>query len=164
MGVCSLVLDIVPGHHSVNKFRSEVALWLSEHSTSDTLVALNTAGLIPYRTNLPIVDMLGLNDRYIARHGQRDETLLPGHQLGDGEYVLRREPDYILLGVVAPDDAWQQWPPQPPKKPFVGDRQLWTNPQFWCRYALLRVRQGDVVFNIFQRQEGNICTVKSGDR
>jgi arabinofuranosyltransferase len=66
------------------------------------LIAVTAAGTIPYFSKLPSLDMLGLNDRYIAR--QQPEH--PGdlaHDHGGGKYVLDREPDLIMfsLGIKA---------------------------------------------------------------
>ena len=42
------------------------------------MIALQPAGAIPYESNLPTVDILGLNDRWIAMHGVRI-NMRPGH-------------------------------------------------------------------------------------
>jgi hypothetical protein len=60
------------------------------------LLATDTAGALPYFSGLPAVDMLGLNDRYLAHH--RPEGFghgWLGHELGNGGYILEREPDLI---------------------------------------------------------------------
>ncbi|MFW2387775.1 MAG: hypothetical protein ACN4G0_05535, partial [Polyangiales bacterium] len=65
----------------------------------DPLVAVDAAGAIPFYSELRSLDMLGLNDSHIARH--RSETFgtgIQGHELGDGAYVLSREPDLIVTG------------------------------------------------------------------
>lgn len=62
------------------------------------LVAVDPAGCIPYFSRLPALDMLGLNDRYLATHpppGFGEGWL--GHELGDGDYVWSRRPDMIVL-------------------------------------------------------------------
>jgi hypothetical protein len=41
--------------------------WMRANLPEGTLLATNTAGSIPYYSRLPIVDMMGLNDRVIAR-------------------------------------------------------------------------------------------------
>jgi len=64
------------------------------------LLATMAAGSIPFWSELPAVDLLGLNDRHIARSRPANfgEGLI-GHELGDGEYVLSREPDLVLEGL-----------------------------------------------------------------
>ncbi len=61
-------------------------------------IAVDAAGSVPYWSELPAIDMLGLNDHYIPRHpppGLGRGFL--GHELGDGAYVLGRAPDLILF-------------------------------------------------------------------
>ena len=62
------------------------------------LLAVAAAGRLPYYSKLPALDMLGLNDRYLALHPP--PTLgrgFIGHELGDGDYFLRREPDLVVF-------------------------------------------------------------------
>lgn len=69
-------------------------------SDSQPLVAVTAAGCIPYWSELPSLDMLGLNDKHIAKHRPVDlgDGIL-GHEHGDGEYVLSRQPDLIIFSV-----------------------------------------------------------------
>lgn len=105
--------------------RQNIGLYLHENFSHDTLVALNPAGIIPYFSQLPTIDMLGLNDIYIAHQGKRDRTLRYGHQAGDGLYVLSREPDIILFGSGS-------------RKPraWISDQEIWNSPQFNLNYQL----------------------------
>jgi arabinofuranosyltransferase len=64
------------------------------------MVAVTAAGCIPYWSALPSLDMLGLNDKHIAKNRPKDiggGNL--GHEFGDGEYVLSRKPDMIIFSV-----------------------------------------------------------------
>ena len=81
--------------------RVNAGLYLKENYSPDTLVALNPAGIIPYYSELPTIDMLGLNNPEIAHNGKRDYTLPFGHQAGDGAYVLLEQPDIIFFGGTA---------------------------------------------------------------
>jgi len=73
--------------------------------TAQPLLACDAAGCLPYFSELPALDMLGLNDRYIARSRPRSFGKgPPGHDLGDGEYVLSRAPDLVAFGV--PGRGW----------------------------------------------------------
>ena len=62
----------------------------------DVTIATTAAGVIPYYSGLRTVDMLGLNDRWIARHGEVVGTR-PGHRrwapLG---YLLRRRVNLVI--------------------------------------------------------------------
>lgn len=107
--------------------RKKAGLYLREHYPPDTLVALNQAGIIPYYSQLPTIDMLGLNDVYIAHHGKRDYRLWYAHQAGDGDYVLSRKPDIIIFG-------GRGLNAQPGE--FISDREIWASEQFQNEYVL----------------------------
>ncbi|HEU4724858.1 MAG TPA: hypothetical protein VFU59_06115 [Candidatus Eisenbacteria bacterium] len=64
------------------------------------LLAVDPAGCLPYFSRLPSVDMLGINDHYLAHHRPADfgKGFL-GHELGDGAYVLSRKPDLVLFNL-----------------------------------------------------------------
>src|SRR5688572_23388405 len=65
---------------------------------SAPLVAVDSAGTVPYFSRLPALDMLGLNDRFIATHPPADLGQgRIGHELGNGDYVLDREPDILIF-------------------------------------------------------------------
>ncbi len=107
--------------------RKKAGLYLREHYPPDTLVALNQAGIIPYYSQLPTIDMLGLNDAHIAHHGKRDYRLWYAHQAGDGDYVLSRKPDIIIFG-------GRGLNAQPGE--FISDREIWASEQFQNEYLL----------------------------
>jgi arabinofuranosyltransferase len=67
------------------------------------LLAVTAAGCLPYWSELPSLDMLGLNDYYLPRHPPADiGTGMLGHELGDGLYVLGRRPDIIVFNIGSP--------------------------------------------------------------
>jgi hypothetical protein len=62
------------------------------------LLAVDPAGCIPFFSGLPSIDMLGLNDRFLASHPPASfGTGRIGHELGNGAYVLDRKPDLALF-------------------------------------------------------------------
>jgi hypothetical protein len=65
----------------------------------ETTIGCGSTGAIGYYTDMPIVDILGLTERFIARHGVVVGTQ-PGHLKTDGEYVLEKRPDLLLFGNV----------------------------------------------------------------
>jgi hypothetical protein len=126
------------GYAQSNFVQSHIARWqrnfpvrqaageyLRDNFPEDTLVALNAAGIIPYYSRLPTIDMLGLNNEYLAHNGQRDFSLDFGHQAGDGEYVLSLQPDIILFGggVARQPSA------------LLSDRQIAVSPEFATCYT-----------------------------
>ena len=107
----------------------EVGLWLRIHSRHDAVIATNTAGSIPYFSRLKTIDMLGLNDLHIAHRPIADLGKgSPGHEKGDGVYVLSRRPDYIhlgsSLGSIRPDHG------------FLSDEEIFAQPLFHQLYEL----------------------------
>jgi hypothetical protein len=78
----------------------------------DTLMAIHSAGAIPYYAGLPTIDMWGLTDHHIARAPA--PTMgegLAGHEKGDPAYVFGREPALYL-----PEDkvfTLKAWPLTP---------------------------------------------------
>jgi arabinofuranosyltransferase len=69
----------------------DVGLWLRRVARADELVAVNHAGAVPFYSDLPTVDMAGLNDLHLARlQGAR-------HSKWDAAYVLGRKPAFIVL-------------------------------------------------------------------
>ncbi len=99
--------------------------WLEENAPPKASIALQVAGAIPFYTRLYTIDRMGLLDPHISH--------LPGglHQKQDEHYVLHRRPTYIQI--FAKND--------PSKFPydsvFVGDRVLWSLPEFHKDYRLV---------------------------
>jgi arabinofuranosyltransferase len=106
--------------------RSAAGAHLRDHFPSDTLVALNPAGIIPYVSRLPTLDMLGLNDVHIAHYGRRDLGQQYAHQAGDGQYVLSRRPGVILF---------RNKPHRLPNE-RVSSVDLWADPEFHASYEV----------------------------
>lgn len=107
-----------------------VGTWMREHLPPGTVVALNTAGSTPYFSKLPTIDMLGLNDDHIAhREMPRMGGGQPGHEKGDGAYVLSRMPEYIQLG--------SSFGGEKPRS-FKGDQEIFRLPGFKKNYEFQR--------------------------
>lgn len=105
--------------------RKSTGIYLKENFPSNTLVALNAAGIIPYYSEMPTIDMLGLNNVYIAHYGKRDLNLRYGHQAGDGNYVLSQNPDIIIFRL-----------DKNIKPIYVGDHEIYNSTQFKQNYEL----------------------------
>jgi arabinofuranosyltransferase len=61
-------------------------------------IATHGAGCIPYYADLPTIDMLGLNDAWIARHGETMPGMKrPGHQRqATLQYLVERKATFVL--------------------------------------------------------------------
>lgn len=106
----------------------DVGVWL-ENNEPESLIALNTAGSTPFfAPKHQFIDMLGLNDAVIARRDVSNIKpttkwqQLPGHAKGDGDYILSRNPDLIILGPALGTKASDPW--------FLSDVELAASPTF----------------------------------
>ncbi|MDX1383175.1 MAG: hypothetical protein R3190_05985 [Thermoanaerobaculia bacterium] len=132
LGAAALVpLATAPG--SASALVVEVAAPHIESEWSPgALVAINASGALPYyRPDYRYVDMLGLNDRHIARRSVTQPRGRVGHLKGDGDYVLGRAPDYLLLGF--PYGAEEVEPV------FLGDREILADPRLATDYRKVTV-------------------------
>lgn len=156
-------------------FRAAVGVWFEERAAERAqplVVAGNPAGFLGYfaGSETRFVDMLGITDPHIARQGRWDRSHWPGHQRGDGAYVLRVAPDYVLLGTATPGDVWQRpgaatlleriveeglasvlatsdW------HPYLTDRELLGDERFHAHYALEEhTLPGGSTFRVFARR------------
>lgn len=123
------------------------------------LLAVDGAGALPYWSGLPALDMLGLNDRYIATHPPPHfgHGAL-AHDLGDGRYVWKRRPDIIAF-----DNAAGARNPR-----FLSGRQMVRMPAFRREYQIVRVRgtSGDRAVGElwFLREGGKLGVTRSPGR
>jgi arabinofuranosyltransferase len=79
----------------------------------------------------------------------------PGHLKGDGDYVLSRRPDFIIIGPSEGIEASMPW--------FLSDLELSRDPGFARDYTMVRVSLdgsgrsapgGDLTFTYYQRTGG----------
>jgi len=109
------------------------------------LLAVNSAGCLPYASKLPALDMLGLTDANIAHHRPRDMGKgYIGHELGDGAYVLSRKPDLVMFCV----------PPGYAQPCFRSEQEMATSPEFQRNYRLIFYRPDGLDAAIWTRIEG----------
>lgn len=119
---------------------SVVGRYANSAFPAGSLVASNAAGALPYYApTLRFIDMLGLNDRHIARreidHIQLPWQLKPGHGKGDGAYVFGRRPDYIILGPGRGTDLRHPY--------FLSDFEIAKIPEFKKTY-----RRREVIIDV----------------
>ena len=100
--------------------RKAIGLYLKENLKPGAVVALNAAGIIPFFSELPTIDMLGLNNVRIARQGRKDFDMPYGHQTGDGSYVWSQKPDVIIFGGAGAETGTY----------FLGEREFYRHPEF----------------------------------
>jgi hypothetical protein len=138
MAGCAVELAIVQGRdrecsrarHERWEWHGAAVGWMLERAFGprQPLIAVDAAGAIPYFSELPALDMLGLNDRYLALHRPegfgRGEL---GHELGDGRYVLARRPDLVMFCI----------PPGTDAACFRSGHEMMADPAFRADYRLV---------------------------
>jgi len=118
------------------------------------LLALTAAGGIPYWSGLPCLDLLGLNDREIARAPRPDfGANWIGHETGDIDYVLARKPDLIIFGTAGGG------PPNFAYEPMLG------LPEFEDNYDLCNFADEATSFNsrVYVRRWSDKIGIKKTD-
>ena len=75
--------------------RVKLALHIAENTSPEAVIAVHAAGQIPYYSERPTIDLLGLNDPVVAKglgHGE----FYPGHNKWDYDYSINQlQPDLI---------------------------------------------------------------------
>ena len=130
----------------------EIGIWFRQNAAPGESLAVVPAGAMPYFSGLKTVDMLGLNDPVIAHTRVQMGRGEAGHEKYNLEYVLRRAPGLVVVGVY---DAT----PQPltldkmviPYYPI--EQALLASPEFQRRYRpeMGRIPRGYFVY--FRRVE-----------
>jgi arabinofuranosyltransferase len=131
-------------------YQSHVQLgkWMSALLPPGSVVAGAEAGIIPFYSHLRFIDILGIIDPHVAR--------LKGglHQKWDVNYVLDRQPDYILLHAhvqTKPDSTLVGY--------YPWDIAMFASDRFWQHYTLLRrVERGNDLYGknlilLYQRKK-----------
>jgi hypothetical protein len=139
-GLLSLILFVALQFHDAENYRAVTERWEWDGQVIGTLfkrafaeeqplMAVDPAGCLPYWSELPTVDMLGLNDYHLPRHPPPNFGAGPiAHELGDGRYVLGREPDLVVF--LLPTGAEHGY--------FLSGRQMQRDPRFFRDYTLVR--------------------------
>jgi arabinofuranosyltransferase len=76
--------------------RTAAGLYLAEHAPPGAVLAIHSAGIIPYVSGLKTIDMWGLNDLHIAHRKIHDmgQGRRIGHEKHDAPYVFSKWPTY----------------------------------------------------------------------
>ncbi len=110
----------------------------------EAVIAVIPAGAIPYASELTTIDMLGLNDRQIAkRPSDSMGSGRMGHEKGNGSLVLDRRPDIIMMrnqinpvpGVPSAPDSTDFF--------YTPIREIWEMESFHLDYEPFVVKVDD---------------------
>jgi len=134
-----------------HELRAEVWEWRGQRigealrhafAAQQPLLAVDAAGAVPFYSQLPSLDLLGLCDRTIAstptpawQATMRPEIPRPpGHLKGNGRYVMDRAPDLLLLAN----------PPCLPLPVFASACEFEDDPRFLRGYHCVMLELTDV--------------------
>ncbi len=115
-------------------------------------IALIPIGAVGYFSDMKVYDMVGLTDPYIA-HQPFDPayviTWRPGHDKGDGPYILQKRPDYIQLV----DSLTSQ--PLPgvdlEGREYKSVVEIWNSPEFLKLYEFDPIQvEGGWYYNLYR--------------
>ncbi|MCI0655480.1 MAG: hypothetical protein L0170_00205 [Acidobacteria bacterium] len=130
-----------PGDPFASLFRPDyihMGKAIQEYFPPGRTVACLAVGAIGYYSDRPILDLLGINDRRIARlpvATNRFESWSSGHMKGSAQELLARRPDYAILNIRASDTPGVEPSDEIMRKyPFVDD--LLKSPRFRAEYHL----------------------------
>ncbi|MCU0610259.1 MAG: hypothetical protein MUE60_00535 [Candidatus Eisenbacteria bacterium] len=88
---------------------SRVGEFLGAMADPDDLIAVGPAGAIPFFSRLPAVDMLGLTDRWVARHGVPSSAAAGHERVAPYEYLARRRVVWLVGQPEVRRDASAAW-------------------------------------------------------
>jgi hypothetical protein len=138
----------------------DLGRYLRDNVEGEVVIAVNAAGAVPYYTQWPAIDMLGLCDKHIARRRIPHMGSGPfGHEKRDGAYVLSRRPEWIVFGSV----PVYRTPYEEMSREQVGgtaewpsDEELWEMEAFHELYTPRSLcLPDDQYFNYFTRRGAN---------
>jgi hypothetical protein len=110
------------------------------------LLAVDSAGALSYYSRLPALDLMGLTDRHIATHATPEiGRTIPGHEHGDGQYALSRQPDLVIF-----------CGPQGGRACYRSGKEIEADPRFAADYVPVTVDAGRVRAQLFVRTRGRV--------
>jgi arabinofuranosyltransferase len=77
----------------------QAGMWLNSNTPIEYKIAVQPAGYIPFYSQRFTLDMLGLSDSHIAHLPIKTGAGKAGHEKWDGDYILSRHPEIIILGM-----------------------------------------------------------------
>lgn len=142
-----------------------VGRWLQRAFPERPLLALDAAGAVPFWSQLPCLDQLGLCDAQIARSPVPAHfAFRPAHYRGNGGYVLDRKPDLVQFAQ----------PVGSPQPLFLSGVQMEEDPRFLAGYrcglfqtgeqAMPGGRREDFKVTLWMRVDGKVGPQWDADR
>jgi hypothetical protein len=127
---------------------------LSRISKPGQTIAAVPVGAIGYFSRINILDMAGILNSDIAREPFVEKYIKnwrPGHNKGDGYYILAHKPDYIQL--VDYLTTTPQSVPGPHGLFFKSVVEIWNSPVFQSEYEFYPIKLSEgIYYNLYRRK------------
>lgn len=149
-------------HQAVNEL-GDLGSWLNRTLPPSTVIASYANGVLSYRTeDLVVVDLLGLTDEHIARHGQREPRGIIGHAAHDWAYVTQqRRPDVIVDN----GNGWDHQPSCLVRPEFAADyrpRLFQPAPGRWTMVLVRADRADELTARLAADQQYALASEQCG--
>ncbi|NBX03573.1 MAG: hypothetical protein EBR02_05885, partial [Alphaproteobacteria bacterium] len=86
------------------QIRREIGLFLkAEYADKDPLIAVYTAGAVPYYSGLRSLDVFGLTNKELTHSRKTDPHFglgMPGHDLFNAAFINSKEPDILVFDAI----------------------------------------------------------------
>jgi arabinofuranosyltransferase len=135
-------------NEDINLGWKQAGLWLKSNTPIDYKIAVQPAGYIPFYSQRFTLDMLGLSDTHIAHLPIKTGGGKAGHEKWDGNYILSRQPEIIILGMGVYPAPIQDLTDRDKIKQIIQPRrvdwEIWGNPEFiaWYKPASVLLPNG----------------------
>jgi len=128
---------------------------LKNIANKNDCIAAIPIGIIGYRSKIKVIDMVGIVDPVIAHQEFDPEYLdqwIPGHNKGDGEYILSRKPKYIQL--IDYITSTPQYNPNERSLQFKSVKEIWSSDSFHKNYKYINIEvAAGWYYNLYERTE-----------
>jgi hypothetical protein len=154
------LLDEYDGSNPIQRNRELIGKYFHSIGNSDETIAVVPAGAIPYYSNLSTIDMLGLNNRYLAHQPidldfvrRNPRGWYPGHMKGDGSYIFNQKPTYIVIDANITDNS--SYTPDWSIENYRPTSELWALEDFHNCYKTVTTRLGTGYFTYHKFDQFN---------
>jgi hypothetical protein len=133
-----------------------IGLWMKENIPNDYTIAQIATGIVPYYSELPTLDMLGVNDAHIAHLDMPVGRGPAGHDKQDGAYVLLSRPEVMWLSIgleAAPRTTPDDYRPPIDERLAPVVTEVSHNAYLWVFYRPIAIRLGDGWLNLIVRND-----------
>jgi hypothetical protein len=86
---------LIPDTNGDQQKQIQVAALINKNALPESSIAVACAGLVPYMTRRPALDILGKSDKHIARLDPFPGSM-SGHGKVDTDYLVGRRPDLVV--------------------------------------------------------------------